>query len=99
MRSLVKERPHMRWTYYRRRALVVLIPLMIGLLVHRATQPTYKCDSVVSVRALPGDSLWSIVDDHCTGNINEAVDNAFVKNGSKFTITIGQEVFLPGKKG
>lgn len=99
MRSLTKENPHMRWIYYRRRAVLLFAFISIGIVGYRAKQPGYTCDSVVSVRALPGDSLWNIVSAHCRGNINQATDDAFTLNGSKFIITIGQDVFLPGKKG
>jgi hypothetical protein len=46
-----------------------------------------------SVKAEPGDTIWAIVQDHCTGQVRSAIEEAIRLNGTD--IMIGQGVKLP----
>lgn len=64
------------------------IAILIGAL---AVGNDYDCaDGTVIVQ--PGDTLWSIVEEHCEGDVRAAV-TAF--DVSTFTLQPGQELVLP----
>lgn len=51
----------------------------------------YECQDA-SVIVQPGDTLWHIVEDHCTGNIRSAISDIDL---STVTLQPGQEIILP----
>ena len=64
------------------------LAILVGAL---ATGNDYECaDTVVTVQ--PGDSLWSIVGEHCEGDVRAAVSAIDV---STVTLQPGQQIVLP----
>lgn len=56
------------------------------------TEPNYRCDDVKHV-VQPGDSLWSIADTHCAGEVTVVVDKLAESYGTD--IDVGEEIELP----
>lgn len=98
MKSLSTRYPHMRFTFYRRRFAVILAAAAFAWAMVQAvtTGPQYDCGPVSSVRAAAGDTMWTIIEDRCTGSLAVAVEDAIELNGG-VDIQIGQIVYLPGK--
>lgn len=55
----------------------------------------YECDGQ-SVNAKQGETLWSIHERHCTGNISQAVDD-YIKAHGVVYLQVGDTVQLEGK--
>ena len=51
----------------------------------------YECQEA-TVIVQPGDTLWNIVEDHCTGDVRAAVSAIDL---STVTLQPGQEIVLP----
>ena len=69
-------------------AVVFFVAIFVGTL---AMSNNYECaDGVVTVE--PGDTLWGIVEENCSGDIRAAV-TAF--DVSTFTLQPGQQLQLP----
>ena len=87
----------MEAVYMRRRitAVIVLLAALIGLgaLIDAAMSPNFSCD-VDSVTAEWGDSLWSIAERQCSGDIQSAVEAMIGLNRTTW-IQAGQTVHLP----
>lgn len=72
--------------------IVVFAATLLGLKKLVEVQGRFNCqDKVVTVKA--GDTLWSIVKNNCTGNIQSAVDHLINEYGP--VIEVGQKIQLP----
>jgi hypothetical protein len=74
-------------------AFAIIAVIVIALLVaHTANQPDYTCpEATIIVRE--GDTLWSIAETECTGEITQVADYLVDKYGT--TIHAGQAIDLP----
>lgn len=95
MRSMAKKYPYMKWVYYRRRvaAIAAFVLILVGLGRLADVNSQFNC-KVDSIKAMSGDSLWSIAENHCTGNIQIVVEQMIYLNGGS-EIRIGQIISLP----
>jgi len=84
----------MHRVYLRRRITVVIVLLaaVFGL-IKVVDSPQYSCD-VDNATAIWGDSLWSIAERHCSGNVGAAVEDMIGLNRG-VRIQAGQVVDLP----
>lgn len=90
---------HPKRVYVFRRALVIMIAIF-GIMVGRGvwqelTTPDYTCERTFVI-AQPGDTVWSIVNDNCRGDMVAARYQAVQANGHQ--IQVGQKIDLKGGK-
>lgn len=89
---------HPKRVYVFRRALVTVIAIF-GIMVGRGvweelTAPDYTCNKTMVI-AQPGDTIWSIINDNCRGDMAAARYDAVKANGHN--ITVGQKIDLKEK--
>lgn len=74
---------------------MVLVALLFGLAVFAgilSATNDYDCPDDTVVIVQPGDTLWGIVEQNCSGDTRAAVADIDV---STFTLQPGQQVYLP----
>ena len=64
--------------------------------VSNAAQAKFTC-STESVVAQPFDTIWQIADDHCEGNLQNAVHHMIQLNDGSSVLQIGQIVQIPAE--
>lgn len=58
-------------------------------------KPRFNCDISEYHTVMRGDTLWSIAEDYCTGNVEAVVDNLVETYGHPANLRVGTRVFLP----
>ncbi len=90
---------HPKRVYVFRRALVIMIAIfsiMVGRgMWQELTAPDYTCNKT-TVIAQPGDTVWSIINDNCRGDMAAARYDIIKANGGH-NITVGQKIDLKEK--
>jgi hypothetical protein len=91
--ELDKYDQHYRMLARKFRAFAIIVVIVIALLAtHTANQPDYAC-SEATIIVREGDTLWSIAETECTGEITQVADYLVDKYGT--TIYAGQAIDLP----
>lgn len=74
-------------------ATLFFIMMMVGYQMRVAD--AYHCD-VVRAQVGQGDTIWSVVDRHCDGNIRNAVDDTVQIRDGSLMVHANQWIILPG---
>lgn len=64
---------------------LILVAFGFGLTIDSATNADYVCDEV-SVVVEAGDTVWDIVNKHCTGAVLDAVDDTVEMYGDNLQL-------------
>ncbi len=70
-----------------------LTTLLLTILAYNTTQ-TFTCHTPWA-DVNHNDSYWTIVNTHCEGNIQNAVDETITLNNGRLTIHTGETIYLP----